>query len=455
MASTRSALASLKRLFTSVFSTVTSVIPTTTYVVTQHGTDDPKKILVANIIGYRVPDPTPIASDSTVDLTAVIGNAVSITGTTQISSFTLNDKQAVWVEFADAGGSLDGSSTIDVQGKTITWAAGDRAEIVDVGGGNTQVRQFVRKSGAQTAPLSFHCRVVSNANVTIATGLNNGDTVNGTVLATDDVVFLAYQTDASENGPYVVAASPARHPLFDTYDSLLGTLFEIDEGPTYGNAPSTWVANSAPGGTIDVDDVNFQLLVSNLGKQSNDGALARFIWFGLYLLAPASIYSVIVNIQGTYTASRQFILNLNDANRTLSLSGNLTVPGNATVSGTNTGDASSVPITRPVVENSADFTATVAESGTIYLINTNAEQMDIVLEAADSCEDGKTYWTFIIIEGSNDTSITTSPGDDLIVPFSGGHTTGISTSGYGFVTIRCMSSSGGKFAVEGIGGTWS
>lgn len=46
--------------------------------------------------------------------------------------------------------------------------------------------------------------------VTIATDLNNGDTLGGITLATDDVVLLFNQTASEDNGFYVVGATPVR-----------------------------------------------------------------------------------------------------------------------------------------------------------------------------------------------------------------------------------------------------
>jgi hypothetical protein len=52
-------------------------------------------------------------------------------------------------------------------------------------------------------------RVASTGNVAIASELENGDTVDGVTLATDDRVLLKDQTAGAENGIYVVVASGA------------------------------------------------------------------------------------------------------------------------------------------------------------------------------------------------------------------------------------------------------
>lgn len=52
-------------------------------------------------------------------------------------------------------------------------------------------------------------RAATTANGTLATAFENGDTIDGVVLATGDLILLKNQTTASENGVYKVAASGA------------------------------------------------------------------------------------------------------------------------------------------------------------------------------------------------------------------------------------------------------
>lgn len=75
-------------------------------------------------------------------------------------------------------------------------------------------------------------RVRSTGNVSIASGLENGDTLNGVTLATGDVVFLGLQTDPSQNGLWTVVASGAasRATFADTAAELAYIGFVIGEG---------------------------------------------------------------------------------------------------------------------------------------------------------------------------------------------------------------------------------
>lgn len=62
-------------------------------------------------------------------------------------------------------------------------------------------------------------RVAASTNINISNGLENGDTVDGIVLATGDRVLLMGQTAPAQNGIYVVVASGAASRSLD-FDSL-------------------------------------------------------------------------------------------------------------------------------------------------------------------------------------------------------------------------------------------
>ncbi len=128
---------------------------------------------------------------------------------------------------------------------------------------------------AATAGLDVKAsvRVASTANLDPSTDLEDGDTVDGVLLATGDRVLLKDQTDASENGIYVVPASGAASRAADfvnPYVSPNAFVF-VEEGTA--NADSGWVLITD--GSIDVgtDDLDFtaffgsgaSVTASNLG----------------------------------------------------------------------------------------------------------------------------------------------------------------------------------------------
>ena len=105
------------------------------------------------------------------------------------------------------------------------------------------------------------------------------------------------------------------------------------------NLQTTLDGKAATSHTHAISDItNLQTALD--GKLSNATNSTQAGYFGdIYLWddSTPSHYLQITN-SANLTAARVFNLNVNDANRTVSLSGDLTVSANATISGTNTGD---------------------------------------------------------------------------------------------------------------------
>lgn len=111
----------------------------------------------------------------------------------------------------------------------------------------------------------------SLANVTIATALNAGDTLSGVTLVAGYQVLLMGQTDATENGIYTVAASPARTPEFTEMDDLAGKIIEV----TGGTYASKLYRNTNIGGTIGSQAVTFVPFNPEYLQLDSIGALTR------------------------------------------------------------------------------------------------------------------------------------------------------------------------------------
>ncbi len=78
-------------------------------------------------------------------------------------------------------------------------------------------------------------RVATTANITIATALNVGDTLDGVTLADGDRVLVKDQSTASENGIYIAGASPARSDDFSAGIHASGSFFFVEEGTANGD----------------------------------------------------------------------------------------------------------------------------------------------------------------------------------------------------------------------------
>lgn len=101
-------------------------------------------------------------------------------------------------------------------------------------------------------------RVAADADVDIATELEDGDSLDGVTLATGDRVLLTAQSDAEDNGIYVVQASGAavRSADFDSLtpiDEINGAYLPVQEG-TYQGALFVQYGTVA---TLGTDPINF------------------------------------------------------------------------------------------------------------------------------------------------------------------------------------------------------
>ncbi|WP_312222562.1 hypothetical protein [Rhizobium rhizoryzae] len=123
-------------------------------------------------------------------------------------------------------------------------------------------------------------RVATTGNITITTALNSGDVIDGVTLANGDLVLVKDQTTASQNGVYVVSASPARSTEFDAWDEFPGALIGVAEGTLNDN--TLWFCTSNTGGTIGTTAITFtqfrvagELLAANNLSDLANAATAR------------------------------------------------------------------------------------------------------------------------------------------------------------------------------------
>ena len=107
--------------------------------------------------------------------------------------------------------------------------------------------------------LSWKDSVVaaSSATVVLATAVENGDTLDGVVLATGDRILLKDQSAGAENGIYTVAASgaPTRTTDADTEAELLGTAVFVREGTA--GADTAWVLTTDAPIVVDTTTLTF------------------------------------------------------------------------------------------------------------------------------------------------------------------------------------------------------
>jgi len=112
---------------------------------------------------------------------------------------------------------------------------------------------------AATAGLNVHESVdaATTANITLASAVENGDTLDGVTLATGNRILVKNQTTKSENGIYIVAASgaPTRATDYDSAGEVDAGDFIFVEAGTV-NGKTGWVQTNVIT-TVGTDEIEF------------------------------------------------------------------------------------------------------------------------------------------------------------------------------------------------------
>ena len=115
---------------------------------------------------------------------------------------------------------------------------------------NTQdaaTKGFVEAT-SQGLDVKDSCKAATTGNITISTALNNGDTLDGVTLATNDRVLVKDQSTASQNGIYIVGSSPARASDLAAGSDAAGMFTFVEQGTV--NADNGFVCTSNKGSAV-------------------------------------------------------------------------------------------------------------------------------------------------------------------------------------------------------------
>jgi hypothetical protein len=142
------------------------------------------------------------------------------------------------------------TASVSMNSQKITSLASPTAD------GDAATKAYV---DAATAGLNVHAAVqaATTANITLASALENGDTLDGVTLATGNRVLVKNQTDKTENGVYVVAASgaPSRADDYNAAGEVDAGDFIFVEAGT-ANGKTGWVQTNVIT-TIGSDNIEF------------------------------------------------------------------------------------------------------------------------------------------------------------------------------------------------------
>lgn len=116
-----------------------------------------------------------------------------------------------------------------------------------VNASDAATKSFVEAT-SQGLDVKDSCVAATTANITISTALNNGDTLDGVTLSTNDRVLVKNQSTASENGIYVVGSSPARASDLAAGADAAGFFTFVEQGTV--NADNGFVCTSNKGSAV-------------------------------------------------------------------------------------------------------------------------------------------------------------------------------------------------------------
>lgn len=209
-------------------------------------------------------------------------------------------------------------------------------------------------------------RAATTANGALATAYENGDTLDGVTLATDDRILLKNQTTGSENGFYTVNASGAPTRATDADASVevtAGFAVFVSEGTTNGN--TKWVLTTDDPITLGTT----ALVFAQIGAGESTAA-------GAGLTLTGSTVDVVAANTSLTVGANDVAVNIGDAS--LEVSSGLRVKqgtsGQVYI-------ASAGGVLTPVTL-SGD--ATVTASGVLTLVSTVLKEADVVTRETPS-----------------------------------------------------------------------
>ena len=101
---------------------------------------------------------------------------------------------------------------------------------------------------SQGLDVKDSCVAATTGNITISTALNNGDTLDGVTLSTNDRVLVKDQSTSSQNGIYVVGSSPSRADDLAAGADAAGMFTFVEQGTV--NADNGFVCTSNKGSAV-------------------------------------------------------------------------------------------------------------------------------------------------------------------------------------------------------------
>ena len=208
-------------------------------------------------------------------LTSAADKGIQFTGSGTAGTFDLTTAGKALLDDASASAQRTtlGLGTIATQDANNVSVSG--GSITGLGDPSVS-SEAATKNYVDQAVAGLRTRVIAEAattaNISLTTDLENGDTLDGVTLVTGDRVLVKDQTDATENGLYLVVASGAasRDPEHDTISELSGQMIVVNQGTANDN--KIFLCTTDSDATIGVSNITYTVITpANVGTVTSVG----------------------------------------------------------------------------------------------------------------------------------------------------------------------------------------
>jgi len=208
-------------------------------------------------------------------LTSAADKGIQFTGSGTAATYDLTTAGKALLDDADASAQRTtlGLGTIATQNSNNVTVTGGSV----TGLGDPSVSsEAATKNYVDQAVAGLRTRIIAEAattaNIDLTADLENGDTLDGVTLVTGDRVLVKDQTNATQNGLYIVVASgtASRDPEHDTIAELSGQMIVVNQGTANDNKIFLCTTNNTA--SLGSDSITYNVITpSNVGTVTSIG----------------------------------------------------------------------------------------------------------------------------------------------------------------------------------------
>ena len=388
--------------------------------------------------------PVSTATQTALDLKAPLANP-TFTGTVTLPTGTVTSGMIadgaivnadINASAAIAQSKVDGLTTdlaakLALAGGTMTGAIAMGTNKITGVGTPTADADAATKAyvDAATAGLNVHASVkaATTANITLASALENGDTLDGVTLATGNRILVKNQTTKSENGVYVVKASgtPDRADDYNTAGEVdAGDFIFVEAGTS--NGKTGWIQTNTVA-TVGSDNIEFTQF-SGAGTYTAGNGLT--LTGSAFSIDTSITQARVANVSDTeigyldgVTSSIQTQLNAKSPLASPTFTGTVTIP-NGAVLGIPTSvtltNATGLPVATGISglgSNVATFLATPSSANFASMISDEIGTGNVLLSDMATSAQSASY-TLVLADKAKVVEMSVGSANNLTVPLN-------------------------------------